>query len=291
MFNNIIMKKIDIIVAVRNESETLIKFVDQISKIKIEGVKISIVFMEDGSTDDTINVLRTLSKEFFSVKFYSLKNDLGQYVALFYGIYNSAADAVITMDVDGGHPLYIIEEMIKDYLNGYNVVQGHRAVYKSKEKYRAIASYLYNSFFLLFVGLNVIKQNSIFRLIDRKACEIFKTNFHWGYSLKTNFKKSDKVKVRYVSYVTPEREFGMSKYNFFRLLVLSFRVAFSQLSIWRFFFFNFIFLVLVVVSLINHNYLFLILGVLLFVLLTVPYLSLIKINPVSRIKIIESNEH
>jgi len=285
------MKKIDIIVAVRNESETLIKFVDQISKIKIEGVKISIVFMEDGSTDDTLNVLRTLSKEFFSVKFYSLKNDLGQYVALFYGIYNSDADAVITMDVDGGHPLYIIEEMIKDYLNGYNVVQGHRAVYKSKEKYRAIASYLYNSFFLLFVGLNVIKQNSIFRLIDRKACEIFKTNFHWGYSLKTNFKKSDKVKVRYVSYVTPEREFGMSKYNFFRLLVLSFQVAYTQLSIWRFFFFNFIFLVLVVVSLINHNYLFLILGVLLFVLLTVPYLSLIKINPVSRIKIIESNEH
>ena len=99
------MKKIDVLVAVRNESENLRKFVDQISKISIEGVEISIVFMEDGSTDDTLNVLRTLAKEFDSVKFYSLKNDLGQYAALFYGICKSDADAVVTMDVDGGHPV------------------------------------------------------------------------------------------------------------------------------------------------------------------------------------------
>jgi len=285
------MNKIDVLVAVRNESENLRKFVDQICKINIEGVEISIVFMEDGSTDDTLNVLRTLAKEFDSVKFYSLKNDLGQYIALFYGIYKSDADAVITMDVDGGHPLYIVEEMIKEYLLGYNVVQGHRVIYKQKEKYRSIASYLYNLFFLIFIGLNIVKQNSIFRLMDRKACEIFRSNSPWGYSLKSNFKKSDKVKVKYVSYDTLEREFGVSKYNFFRLLVLSLRVAYSQLSIQRFFFFNFIFLVLVVISLINNNYLVLILAVLSIVLLTVPYFSLIKINPVSRIKILETDEN
>jgi len=127
--------------------------------------------------------------------------------------------------------------------------------------------------------------------MDRKACEIFRSNSPWGYSLKSNFKKSDKVKVKYVSYDTLEREFGVSKYNFFRLLVLSLRVAYSQLSIQRFFFFNFIFLVLVVISLINNNYLVLILAVLSIVLLTVPYFSLIKINPVSRIKILETDEN
>ena len=236
------MKKIDVLVAIRNESEILRKFVDQISQINIEGVEISIVFMEDGSTDDTLNILRSLAREFDSVKFYSLKNDLGQYVALFYGICKSNADAVITMDVDGGHPIYIVEEMIKEYLLGYNVVQGHRVIYKQKEKYRSIASYLYNLFFLVFVGLNIVKQNSIFRLMDRKTCEIFRMNYRWGYSLKTNFKKSDMVKVKLVSYDTPEREFGVSKYNFLRLLVLSFRVAYSQLSVQRFVLFCFILL-------------------------------------------------
>ena len=100
---------------------------------------------------------------------YSLKNDFGQYFALFFGINISNADAVITMDVDGGHPLNIIKEMVQEYLNGYNVVQGHRVQYRQKEKYRSIASYLYNLFFLIFIGLNIVKQNSIFRLMDRSA--------------------------------------------------------------------------------------------------------------------------
>jgi polyisoprenyl-phosphate glycosyltransferase len=283
------MKKIDILVAVRNESENIRKFVDQINKINIDGIDISIVFLEDGSTDDTLNVLRTLAKEFNFVKFYSLKNDLGQYIALFFGINESTADAVIIMDVDGGHPVYIIEGMIREYLNGYNVVQGHREHYKQKAKYRAIASYLYNLFFLVFVGLNILKQNSIFRLMDRKACEIFKANFHWGYSLKTNFKKSDKIKIIYTSYDTPEREFGVSKYNFFRLANLSIRVAYSQLSKQRFILLSLIFLSFTIISFINNNYVDFVLSILLMALVTIPYLLLTKTNPVSQIKILESD--
>ena len=283
------MTKIDVLVAVRNESESLKKFVNQINKIKIEDIDITVIFLEDGSNDGTINILRILSEEYKFVKFYSLKNDLGQYAALFFGIDKSEADAVITMDVDGGHPLNKIEEMIKEYFNGYNVIQGHREVYKQKEKYRSVASYLYNLFFLVFVGLNVIKQNSIFRLIDKKAYKIFKVNYYWGYSLKTNFKKSDGIKVKYMSYDTPERELGVSKYNFLRLFKLSFRVAYSQLSKQRFYFYNFIFLGLVILGLIYNNYLVLVLGVLLIAALTIPYFSLIRINPVSKIKILESN--
>ena len=283
------MKKIDILVAVRNESESIRKFVDQIIKINIEGIEISIVFLEDGSTDDTLNVLRTISKELKIVKFYSLKNDFGQYVALFWGINKSNADAVITMDVDGGHPLYIIQEMIKEYLEGFNIVQGHRAVYHSKEKYRAIASYLYNSFFLVFVGLNIVRQNSIFRLMDRMTCEIFKANFQWGYSLKTNFKKSDKIRVKYISYDTPEREYGVSKYNFFRLARLSMRVAYSQLSVQRFLLFNSTLLFFLFLSFINNDYFGSILSTLAMVLLIIPYLLLRKTNAISRIKILESD--
>jgi len=284
------MKTIDILVAVRNESENIRKFTDQISKIRIDGIEISIVFLEDGSNDDTLNFLRVLSKELKFVKYYSLKNDFGQYFALFFGINMSKADAIITMDVDGGHPIYIIKEMISEYLNGYNVVQGHRVQYKQKEKYRAIASYLYNLFFLLFIGVNIVKQNSIFRLMDRIAYEKFKENFLSGYSLKTNFNNSDNIKTSYLSYDTPEREFGVSKYNFIRLAGLSVKVAFSQLSKIRF-----ILLILFSLSIgwlsINHNYYFIsVLSFLIPVLIIVPYLSLRKINPLSRIKILEIDE-
>ncbi len=285
------MKKIDILVAVRNENENIIKFVDQINDIKIDGIKISIMFLEDGSNDNTLDVLRIQSKKYNFVKFNSLKNEYGQYFALFYGINLSNADAVITMDVDGGHPVFIIKEMINEYLNGYNVIQGHRVHYKQKEKYRSIASYLYNLFFLVFIGLNIVRQNSIFRLMDRTAYEIFKKNFLSGYSLKTNFRKSDKIRINYISYDTPEREFGVSNYNFMRLAGLSIRVAFSQLSKQRFLLFNFIFIGTAVISFVNKCYGGLILSILMMVLLIVPYLSLRKINPISRIRILETDKN
>lgn len=71
-------------------------------------------------------------------------------------------------------------------------------------------------------------------LMDRIAYEKFKENFLSGYSLKTNFNNSDNIKTSYLSYDTPEREFGVSKYNFIRLAGLSVKVAFSQLSKIRF---------------------------------------------------------
>lgn len=284
------MRKIDILVAVRNESENIRKFVDQIDNIKINGVEISVVFLEDGSNDDTMDVLRTLSKKSEFVKYYSLKNDFGQYFALFFGITKSDADAVITMDVDGGHPVYIIERMIQEYLNGYNVVQGHRVQYRQKEKYRSIASYLYSLFFLVFIGLNIVKQNSIFRLMDRLAYGKFKENFLLGYSLKTNFKKSDRISIHYVSYDSPERELGVSKYDFIRLARLSMSVAYSQLSLQRFLLFSFILLSLGFISIVYNNYYTMILCFLLIVLFSIQYLLLRKTNPISKIRILESDK-
>lgn len=283
------MKKIDILVAVRNESENIIKFVDQIKNINIKGIEISIVFLEDGSTDDTLTVLRKLAKEFNFVNYFSLKNDLGQYAALFFGMNNSDSDAVITMDVDGGHPLNIIKKMVNEFQNGYNVVQGHRVQYKQKEKYRAVASYLYNLFFLVFIGVDILKQNSIFRLLDRKAAEIFKTNFHWGHYLRTNFKKSDNIRINYISYDTPEREYGVSKYNFMRLARLSIRGIYSQLSKERFIFYILILLSSGIMSLTYKSYFIFTLCIILFALLIIPYLSLRRVNPITRIKILEAN--
>ena len=67
------MNTIDILVAVRNESESIRKFVDQINDISFDGIEISVVFLEDGSNDDTLDVLRTLSKEFRFVKYLFFK--------------------------------------------------------------------------------------------------------------------------------------------------------------------------------------------------------------------------
>ena len=108
-----------------------------------------------------------------NVNYISFENKYGQYAALTYGLIYSKADAVITMDVDGGHPIETAIEMIKLYLEGNNIVQGHRIVYKRKKFYRTVMSYAYNLFYLLIVGVNFFKQNVMFRLMDKSTKEKF----------------------------------------------------------------------------------------------------------------------
>jgi dolichol-phosphate mannosyltransferase len=283
------MKKIDIVVAVRNESGNIPGFIDQILKLDIRDVDLSILFVEDGSKDDTVSVLQKKSEELDFIKYYSLRNEFGQYVALFYGIHLSDADAVITMDADGGHPLYVIKQMIQGYLEGYNVVQGQRLVYKSEDTYRAFASNLYKLLFLIFTGINIVQQNSVFRLMDQKACELVKKNYLWGYALKTNFRKSDGITIKYVSYDTPARTYGASNYDFMRLVRLSEKVAYSQLTGGRLLLFSLVVLAIGIAGFLNGSYYILIFSILLTVILALPYFRIRKINPIEKIKILETN--
>ena len=182
------MKSVDILVAVRNEEKSIPEFIGRLNELAQEDIKINIIFLEDGSSDGTIDLLKDLSQKFNNVDFVSLENKYGQYAALSYGLTISDADAIITMDVDGGHPIETAMEMIVSYLNGYNLVQGHRITYKRKQSYRTVMSYAYNLFFYIIVGVNFFKQNVMFRLMDKSTKEKFIQNKNWWHIFKTNFK-------------------------------------------------------------------------------------------------------
>ena len=100
--------------------------------------------------------------------------------ALSFGISKSNADAVITMDADGSHPFEVIKLMIDENQKGYNVVQGHRVVYDRDKRFRKYFSYIFNSIFSLISGVNLLKQNVHFRLMDRKAVNLFINNKRSG---------------------------------------------------------------------------------------------------------------
>jgi glycosyltransferase involved in cell wall biosynthesis len=227
------MRSVDILVAVRNEENSIPIFVEEINKLAPKNVVASMIFLEDGSTDRTVSVLRELSKKYNNVDYISIDNKYGQYAALSLGLIVSKADAVITMDVDGGHPLETAIDMIQLFLNGDNLVQGHRIIYKRKKVYRSILSQVYNLFYFLFVGINFIKQNVMFRLMDKATKEKFLSNKKWWHIFKTNFSKRDGIKASYINYTAPERELGESKYGFVKLLKLSYKSFFSLLSVTR----------------------------------------------------------
>lgn len=283
------MKSVDILVAVRNEEKTIPDFINRFDELTPEGVKLNIIFLEDGSSDGTVSLLKELSLSKKNVNYISIENKYGQYAALTLGLIHSNADAVVTMDVDGGHPVKAAIEMIKSFLKGNNLVQGHRIIYKRKKFYRSVLSYVYNLFFYVIVGVNFLKQNVMFRLMDKPTKEKFLQHKNWWHIFKTNFKSEDKVKTDYIEYSAPERELGESKYGFLRLLKLSYKSFFALLSVKR--------LIIINLVLIGFVYLFISHGLTALIFFTAAVLLLIDFSfyiivynyPIAKLKILETS--
>ena len=265
------MKSIDILVAVRNEEKSVNEFVERMNELAPNNVNINFMFLEDGSSDRTVELLKNLSKNYNNINYISFENKYGQYAALTYGLTVSRADAVITMDVDGGHPIETAIEMIKSYLEGNNIVQGHRIVY------------------YMIVGVNFFKQNVMFRLMDKSTKQKFLQHKNWWHIFKTNFRTDDGVKEIYIEYSAPEREFGESKYNFIRLLKLSYKSFFALLSLKRFIVID---LILIALIYFFSSYVFIVLSILitmLFLLLNISYYVIVNHYPITELKIIETS--
>ncbi|MBK9097304.1 MAG: glycosyltransferase family 2 protein [bacterium] len=283
------MKLVDILVAVRNEEKSIPEFISKMKEHKPENVKINIIFLEDGSTDGTVALLRKLSENDENVNYISFENKFGQYAALTYGLTISKADAVITMDVDGGHPVEIAMKMIRSYFEGNKLVQGHRIVYKRRKFYRTIMSYSYNLFYFLIVGANFFKQNVMFRLIDRSTKEKFLLHKNWWHIFRTNFRKNEGIKTSYIQYEAPERELGESKYGFFRLLKLSYKSFFALLSFKRLMVINLILICLVYLFASYVSIVFSIFIALLFLIVNISFYLIMNNYPLTKLKIIETS--
>lgn len=283
------MKSIDILVAVRNEEKSVTEFVERMNEFAPKNVNINFIFLEDGSSDGTVELLKGLSKNFNNINYISFENKYGQYAALTYGLTVSRADAVITMDVDGGHPIETAIEMINSFLEGNNLVQGHRIVYKRKKFYRTFMSYAYNLFYYMIVGVNFFKQNVMFRLMDRSTKKKFLQHKNWWHIFKTNFRADEGIKEIYVEYTAPEREFGESKYNFIRLLKLSYKSFFALLSLKRFIVIDLILIALIYFFASSVSIALSILITIVFLLMNISFYIIVNHYPIAKLKIIETS--
>jgi glycosyltransferase involved in cell wall biosynthesis len=212
------MKTINIVVAVRNEESAIIPFVESIRKIKIQDVLIRMIFVEDGSSDNTVLLLRELSHSSIDISYYSLFNPVGPGLATTYGILKSSGDAVIMMDVDGSHPVEMVNKMIEKFNEGFDIVQGRRISYYRKELYRRIGSKIYFILFSVFTGVNLYKQNVYFRLMSRKAIDFFCASPKMWLSVRLKNIHREIYNICYINFEAPERNEGKSKFNLKRLV-------------------------------------------------------------------------
>ena len=162
-------EKISIVFPVYNEAENLRFIYEEVRKSCAgSDVDYEMIFVDDGSTDGSLEILRQIASKDKAVKYISLSRNFGHQNALFAGMSYAAGDAVITMDADLQHPPSLIPKMIELWRKGNEVV------YTMKKNAQLTLSErcFFNIFYWLMSrisGLELGFGQSDFRLLDKKV--------------------------------------------------------------------------------------------------------------------------
>ena len=119
------MKTIEIIVPCYNESENIRPLYEAIQRVfaeKLPDYSYTLLFVNDGSSDNSLEVLKSLVESDMRVKYLSFSRNFGHQLAVKAGLDHSFADAVISMDCDLQHPPALLPELIAKWEEGYQVV-------------------------------------------------------------------------------------------------------------------------------------------------------------------------
>jgi len=119
------MKRISIVVPCYNESETINLYYNELIKYLDSSIDFKVIFVNDGSKDNTLEIIKELAEKDNRVLYVSLSRNFGKEAAMYAGLEAAKminSDAMINMDVDLQDPPYLIPELIKYHDEGYNLV-------------------------------------------------------------------------------------------------------------------------------------------------------------------------
>jgi dolichol-phosphate mannosyltransferase len=216
------MKTISIVIPVLNEGTAIDRHLPIIFEHieDIKEVKLRVLVVDDGSTDNTVEKLKTLCERYNTLNFICLNRNFGKEAAIHAGLQQSDDDAVIVMDSDLQHPPQLIGKMIALWRQGIDVVEAYK-VYRGKESYlsRLMAHSFYDLFGILS-GMN-IKNHSDFKLLDRKVVEAYcampeKKRFFRGIIHWLGFSSAQ------IPFEVPDRQHGVTTWSRLKLLKFSF---------------------------------------------------------------------
>jgi glycosyltransferase involved in cell wall biosynthesis len=154
-----------------NEESNLRALYDEVSNaVKAAEIDCEMVFVDNGSSDGSLALIKSLSSQDSRVRYVSLSRNFGHQAGLFAGMSHSRGDAVITMDADLQHPPSLIPEMVRKWREGFDVVY----TTKAKHHVGVIKGLQIRMFYWglgKLSGLKLSFGQSDYRLLDRRVLD------------------------------------------------------------------------------------------------------------------------
>lgn len=227
------MKLISVVVPCYNEQEVLPLYYNEMNKIiaqmqsEHEDLEFELLFINDGSKDNTLKMLRELSARDKRVRYISFSRNFGKEAGMFAGMENSKGDFVVVMDADLQHPPKFIPQMYKYvYEDGFDCATTRRVSRKGESRIR---SWFAMKFYRI---MNKISQTEIvdgaqdFRFMTRKMVDAVLSMKEYNRFSKGIFSWVG-FNVKYIEYENVERAAGTTAWSFWKLFLYSLEGIFA----------------------------------------------------------------
>ncbi len=220
-------KLISVVVPCYNEEEVLPLFYDEIIKVSDDmkaehsGLEFEFLFINDGSGDGTLALLRRLSERDDRVRYVSFSRNFGKEAGLFAGLENARGDYVVTLDADLQHPPRLIPQMYDYVRSGEYDCAATRRI--SREGEPKLLSFFSRMFYKIINGISqtqIIDGAQDFRFMTRQMVDAILSMPEYNRFSKGIFSWVG-FETKYIEVNNTERAAGKTTWSFWKLLKYS----------------------------------------------------------------------
>ena len=217
------MKKVSIVIPMYNEQEVAEKcyekIIDTLKRIE-EKYDYEIIFINDGSKDKTLEILRNIAQKNKKAKIISFSRNFGHQSAVTAGLKKVTGDAVVIIDADLQDPPELIPEMLNLWEKGNDIIYGKRKLRKGESKFKLLTASMFYKTLNALSDVEIPKNTGDFRLVDKNVVDVINllpehNKFLRGLFSWVGFKQKP------YEYERQERFAGKTKYPLKKMLKLA----------------------------------------------------------------------
>ena len=213
--------KVSVVVPCYNEELSVERFYQEATAVfSGQAFDYELIFVDDGSSDNTFLKLDELAKTDAKVKVLSFSRNFGQQAAIICGFRASTGDAVVEMDCDLQDPVEVVLEMVKRFEEGFEVVHGRRLSRKGESRFKKSTAKAYYKFLNKITTSKIPQNTGDFKLLSRRVCDIIcelseKGKYLRGLESWVGFKQT------FVDFERHARQEGETKYTLKKMVRLA----------------------------------------------------------------------
>jgi len=214
--------RITVVVPIYQEEKNIAPLYERLEKVTnaIKGTQWEYIFVNDGSTDGSLLVLKHLAEQDKKVKVIDLSRNFGKEIAMTAGIESVDNGTIILMDSDLQHPPELIPKLIKEWEQGAEIVATIRNSVKGQPLIKRLGSWLFYALINRVADTEMMSKTTDFRLLDHRVVMVLKsftekTRMVRGLIDWMGFKKV------FVQFDAPARTEGNAGYSYRKLFELA----------------------------------------------------------------------